>query len=163
VLILIAHGLIQLLYENQYCETECPCPFCLVPRHVIGTQKTYFVIMALIIYYAALLENIRQPRSVRIDFDKPESNLPRMNAYLFACTLTLTLILSLILAFSWSGKRIACDCPCDDLVEVETPPRSVMALSYIAQALVVTIVGLNMGFRYTRHFMCSEHFILGVY
>ncbi len=41
-----------------------------------------------------------------------------------------------------------CDCPCDDLVEVETPPRSVMALSYIAQALVVTIVGLNMGFRW---------------
>ncbi len=43
---------------------------------------------------------------------------------------------------------IACDCPCDDLVEVETPPRSIMALSYIAQALVVTIVGLNMGFRW---------------
>ena len=41
-----------------------------------------------------------------------------------------------------------CDCPCDDLVEVETPPRSVMALSYIAQALVVSIVGLNMGFRW---------------
>jgi hypothetical protein len=40
-----------------------------------------------------------------------------------------------------------CDCPCDDLVEVETPPMGVMALSYIAQALVVTIVGLNMGFR----------------
>ncbi len=47
----------------------------------------------------------------------------------------------------------ACDCPCDDLVEVETPPMSVMALSYIAQALVVTIVGLNMGFRYVRHCM----------
>jgi hypothetical protein len=42
----------------------------------------------------------------------------------------------------------ACDCPCDDLVEVETPPRSVMALSYIVQTLVVTIVGLNMGFRW---------------
>jgi hypothetical protein len=43
---------------------------------------------------------------------------------------------------------VACDCPCDDLVEVETPPWSVMVLSYIAQALVVTIVGLNMGFRW---------------
>ena len=42
----------------------------------------------------------------------------------------------------------ACDCPCDDLVEVETPSRIAMALSYIAQALVVTIVGLNMGFRW---------------
>ncbi len=47
----------------------------------------------------------------------------------------------------------ACDCPCDDLVEVETPSRIAMALSYIAQALVVTIVGLNMGFRYVRHCM----------
>jgi hypothetical protein len=48
-----------------------------------------------------------------------------------------------------SKKKVnGCDCPCDDLVEVETPPRSVMALSYIAQALVVTIVGLNMGFRW---------------
>ena len=41
-----------------------------------------------------------------------------------------------------------CDCPCDDLVEVESPPVSVMALPYIAQAIVVTIVGLNMGFRW---------------
>ncbi len=41
-----------------------------------------------------------------------------------------------------------CDCPCDDLVEVESPPMSVMALPYIAQAIVVTIVGLNMGFRW---------------
>ncbi len=45
-------------------------------------------------------------------------------------------------------KIVLCDCPCDDLVEVEPPPRSVMALSYIAQALVVTIVGLNMGIRW---------------
>ncbi len=34
------------------------------------------------------------------------------------------------------------------MVEVEAPPRSAMALSYIAQALVVTMVGLNMGFRW---------------
>ena len=34
------------------------------------------------------------------------------------------------------------------MVEVDTPPRSIMTLSYIAQALVVTIVGLNMGFRW---------------
>ncbi len=46
-----------------------------------------------------------------------------------------------------------CDCPCDDLVEVETPPGSVMVLAYIAQAVVVTIVGFNMGFRYVRHCM----------
>ncbi len=37
---------------------------------------------------------------------------------------------------------LACDCRSrDDLVEVETLPRSVMALSYIAQAIVVTIIG----------------------
>ncbi len=58
-----------------------------------------------------------------------------------------------------------CDCPCDDLVEVKTPPMSVMALAYIAQALVVTIVGLNMGFRYVRHIMCAVKFSIarGVY
>ncbi len=50
--------------------------------------------------------------------------------------------------YNTSSHNFACDCPCDDLVEVKTPPRSVMALSYIAQALVVTIVGLNMGFRW---------------
>jgi hypothetical protein len=71
-------------------------------------------------------------------------------------------------SFTISGKKnykiiAPCDCPCDDLVEVETPPRSVMALSYIAQALVVTIVGLNMGFRYARHCMCSEYFLLRMY
>jgi hypothetical protein len=37
-----------------------------------------------------------------------------------------------------------------------------MALSYIAQALVVTIVGLNMGFRYSRHCMCSGCILLRV-
>ncbi len=32
-------------------ETECPCPFCLVPRHVIGTQQSHFVSMALTYWY----------------------------------------------------------------------------------------------------------------
>ncbi len=49
-----------------------------------------------------------------------------------------------------------CDCPCDVLVEVKTPPRSVMALSYIAQALVVTIVGLNIGFRWCVGVSCTR-------
>jgi hypothetical protein len=57
---------------------------------------------------------------------------------LYDLALTPTLALTLV----------ACNCPCDDLVEVEKPPLSVMALSYIVQALVVTIVGLNMGFRW---------------
>ncbi len=42
----------------------------------------------------------------------------------------------------------ACNCPCDDLVGVEAPKVVIMALSYIAPAFVVTIVGCNMGFRY---------------
>ncbi len=68
-------------------------------------------------------------------------------------------------AFTISQNKIIapCDCPCDDMVEVETPPKSVMALSYIAQALVVTIVGLNMGFRYARHCVCSEYFLFRAY
>jgi hypothetical protein len=45
------------------------------------------------------------------------------------------------------------------LVEIETPPMSVMTLSYIAQAIVVTILGLNMGFKYVRYCMCSEYFL----
>ena len=48
-------------------------------------------------------------------------------------------------------KTIAkCDCPCDDLVDVRPLKMSMMALSYIAQAIVVTIVGFNMGFRFVR-------------
>jgi hypothetical protein len=48
-------------------------------------------------------------------------------------------------------KTIAvCDCPCDDLVDVQAPKVSIMALSYIAQTIVVTIVGFNMGFRFVR-------------
>jgi hypothetical protein len=43
-----------------------------------------------------------------------------------------------------------CDCPCDDLVHVETPKMISMALPYIAQAAVVMIVGLNMGLRFVR-------------
>jgi hypothetical protein len=43
-----------------------------------------------------------------------------------------------------------CDCPCDDLVDYKTPKMMSMALSYIAQAVVLTIVGLNMGLRFVR-------------
>ncbi len=47
----------------------------------------------------------------------------------------------------------ACDCPCDNLVDVQPPKMYIMALSYIAQAVVVTIVGFNMGFRFV-YFCC---------
>jgi hypothetical protein len=39
-----------------------------------------------------------------------------------------------------------CDCPCASLVVVETPRLSTMMLSYLAQSLVVCIVGINMAF-----------------
>jgi hypothetical protein len=40
-----------------------------------------------------------------------------------------------------------CDCSCDDLVKIERPSVSTMVLGYLAQSLVVVIVGLNMGLR----------------
>jgi hypothetical protein len=38
-----------------------------------------------------------------------------------------------------------------------------MALAYIVQALVVTIVGLNMGFRYVRQIMCAVNIFYGAW
>jgi hypothetical protein len=40
-----------------------------------------------------------------------------------------------------------CDCHCDDLVEVEAPPMLTVLLSYLAQALVTMVVGVNLAFR----------------
>jgi hypothetical protein len=40
-----------------------------------------------------------------------------------------------------------CDCSCDDLVNIERPSVPIMVLGYLAQSLVVVIVGLNMGLR----------------
>ncbi len=40
-----------------------------------------------------------------------------------------------------------CDCSCDDLVNIERPSVPTMVLGYLAQSLVVAIVGLNMGLR----------------
>jgi hypothetical protein len=40
-----------------------------------------------------------------------------------------------------------CDCSCDDLVKIERPSVPTMVLGYLAQSLVVVIVGLNMGLR----------------
>jgi hypothetical protein len=40
-----------------------------------------------------------------------------------------------------------CDCSCDDLVKIERPSVPIMVLGYLAQSLVVVIIGLNMGLR----------------
>jgi hypothetical protein len=40
-----------------------------------------------------------------------------------------------------------CDCSCDDVVKIERPSVAIMVLGYLAQSLVVVIVGLNMGLR----------------
>jgi len=40
----------------------------------------------------------------------------------------------------------SCDCPCSSYVQVEKPSVAFMTLSYLAQSLVVTIVGINMSF-----------------
>ncbi len=56
--------------------------------------------------------------------------------------------LSQFLMLSPRTQIVPCDCPCDDLVDVENPKVAILALSHIAQAIVVTIVGFNMGFRF---------------
>jgi hypothetical protein len=42
---------------------------------------------------------------------------------------------------------VYCNCSCDDLVKIERPSVPIMVLGYLAQSLVVVIVGLNMGLR----------------
>jgi hypothetical protein len=45
----------------------------------------------------------------------------------------------------WTSRK--CDCSCDDMLNVKKPSVVVMTLSFVAKALVVTIVGVNMAFR----------------
>ena len=45
------------------------------------------------------------------------------------------------------GKYQYCDCPCDLMVDVQAPSVAMTTLAYVAQALVTTIIGLNMAFR----------------
>jgi hypothetical protein len=40
-----------------------------------------------------------------------------------------------------------CDCPCSSLVTVKRPSAFVTTISYVAQSMVVAIVGINTGFR----------------
>jgi hypothetical protein len=42
---------------------------------------------------------------------------------------------------------VQCDCHCDAMSPVEKPSYMAMLLSYVAQSLVVSVVGVNMGFR----------------
>jgi hypothetical protein len=44
-------------------------------------------------------------------------------------------------------KKLGCSCACDEIVQIEQPSVLAMTLSHLAQSLVVTIVGLNMGLR----------------
>jgi hypothetical protein len=48
--------------------------------------------------------------------------------------------------FGFYDGKMACDCPCDLMVDVSQPSMLTTALSYLAQSLVTTIVGLNMAF-----------------
>ena len=41
-----------------------------------------------------------------------------------------------------------CECSCDNMVDIERPSVLLMILSHLSQSIVVTIVGLNLGFRY---------------
>jgi hypothetical protein len=51
-----------------------------------------------------------------------------------------------------ADKAIACNCSCDDLVKIERPSVSIMAFGYLAQSMVVVLVGINMGLRLTTDF-----------
>jgi hypothetical protein len=41
-----------------------------------------------------------------------------------------------------------CQCPCETMIEVEKPEAWAMYVAYMSQSLVVTIVGINLGFRW---------------
>jgi hypothetical protein len=45
------------------------------------------------------------------------------------------------------GRFQRCDCPCEDMVQIEKPSAFIMTLGYFAQSIVVVIVGINMGLR----------------
>ncbi len=49
----------------------------------------------------------------------------------------------------------SCYCSCDDLSQVERPSVIAMAIAYLAQSLVVVIVGINMGLRLPTHLIPS--------
>ena len=48
-------------------------------------------------------------------------------------------------------KPDICDCSCDDLVKLEKPSMPAMTIRYLAQSMVVVIVGINMGLRSYRY------------
>jgi hypothetical protein len=56
-----------------------------------------------------------------------------------------------------------CECGCNDMVKVKKPSIAVMTLSFLAQALVASIVGLNMGFRYYIHKFTSVQRLLHIH
>ncbi len=78
-----------------------------------------------------------------------------------------------------------CECACDDMVQVRTPPTEQVILSLISQSMVVVVVGIIMGLRLQTplictcsnfdsttyllclstlyYCMCSEYFLLRVY
>jgi len=43
-----------------------------------------------------------------------------------------------------------CDCPCNDMVSVKRPSVGATALSFVSQALVTTIVGMNLAAKYWK-------------
>jgi hypothetical protein len=54
---------------------------------------------------------------------------------------------------------MGCECSCDAMVNIQKPNVGITALSFVAQSLVVSIIGLNMGFRCgTTPFTCCYGF-----
>jgi hypothetical protein len=57
---------------------------------------------------------------------------------------------STLLECETETKSDVCDCSCDDVVKLEKPSVMAMTIGYLAQSMVVVIVGINMGLRSYR-------------
>jgi hypothetical protein len=53
------------------------------------------------------------------------------------------------------GYTSNCECTCDDMVQVRTPPTEQVMLSLVSQSMVVVIVGIIMGLRLQTLLICK--------
>ncbi len=50
-------------------------------------------------------------------------------------------------AYDLYGEHVRCGCDCNTMIDVQSPSMATTTLSYLAQSLVTTIVGMNLAFR----------------
>ena len=54
---------------------------------------------------------------------------------------------SFMSAYEFYGEHVSCACDCNTMIDVQSPSMATTTLSYLAQSLVTTIVGMNLAFR----------------